>query len=173
MDVNTIQEESPQEVRQERTIYRYFWLSVMLKGLLSALEIAGGILVFLIPPAAILAITNFLTQGELAEEPYDFIAIHIQSAAQALISASHFVVIYLLSRGVIKLFLVVALLKNYQWAYPASLVVLGLFMLYQVYQMIVSFSAFVLFITLFDVIVVFFIWKEYQIVKAHHGQQVV
>ena len=173
MDAGAGQSESPQEIRQEQFTYRFFRLSIILKGLLSAFEILGGILVFVIPPATITALVNFLTQGELSEEPLDFIATHIQTAAQALIGADTFIAFYLLSRGLIKLLLVIALLKNKLWAYPASLVVLALFMLYQIYQLFLAFSSIVLIITIFDAIVVYFIWKEYQIVKMHHGQQVI
>jgi uncharacterized membrane protein len=70
-----------------------------------------------------------------------------------------------LSRGLVKFALVVALLKNQLWAYPSSLVVLGLFVVYQMYQIATAFSALLVFLTIFDLIVIWFIWKEYQVVR--------
>jgi uncharacterized membrane protein len=77
-----------------------------------------------------------------------------------------FVALYLLTRGLIKCFLVFALLKNVLWAYPASLVVLGLFVLYQLYEIFTAGSVFVIAITLFDLVVMYFIWREWTIVRA-------
>ncbi|BCG83133.1 hypothetical protein MesoLj113b_66750 [Mesorhizobium sp. 113-3-3] len=48
-------------------------------------------------------------------------------ASNFSVSTQHFYAFYLLSHGIVKLALVVALLKNKLWAYPSSLIVLGLF----------------------------------------------
>lgn len=161
--------ESAKQVQNERVTYQLFRLSILGKGLVSALEIIGGLLVFFIPPSAILAIADFLTHDELTEVHHDFLALYIQHAAQNLVSSTTFVAFYLLSRGLVKLALIIALLLNKIWAYPWSIAVLGLFILYQAYQMIVDFSSLILLLTIFDLIVIYFIWKEYEIVKARRG----
>jgi uncharacterized membrane protein len=106
-------------------------------------------------------------EGELAENSTDFIATQLAHVAQQLsFAGSTFIAFYLLSRGLIKLLLVVALLKNQLWAYPASLVVLGLFVAYQCYQLTAGFSALLLALTVFDLIVMWFIWREYQVLRS-------
>jgi uncharacterized membrane protein len=76
---------------------------------------------------------------ELIEDPNDFVAIHLLSIAQNFtVGTQHFYAFYLLSHGVVKVFLVIGLLRNKLWAYPVSLVVLGLFIVYQLYRFVLG-----------------------------------
>jgi len=114
-----------------------------------------------------------MSRDELLEEPGDFIATHsLQLAQQFSVSATAIIGLYLLTRGIIKLGLVIALWKNQLWAYPASLVVMGLFIVYQIYEIIVGHSMLIVIITILDLIVVYLIWIEYTIVRRrmHHIQ---
>jgi uncharacterized membrane protein len=155
-------------LQEEKQIRRYFRISVLIKGFISLLEVIGGLLAFVIPPSAVTNIVIAMSQDELSEEPGDFIASHSLQIAQHFTIASGTVIgIYLLTRGLIKLGLVFALLKNQLWAYPASLVVLGLFILYQAYLIVLSHSLIIITITIFDLIVVYFIWREYGILREH------
>jgi uncharacterized membrane protein len=156
------------ETTQEKEVRWLFDASVFLKGVISLFEVIGGLLVLFIPPMAVTNLVIAMSQDELAEEPGDFIATHALQLAQHFSVASGTVIaVYLLTRGLIKLGLVVALLKNQVWAYPASLAVLGLFIAYQTYQIILGHSLLIAAITFFDLIVIFFIWKEYAIVREH------
>jgi uncharacterized membrane protein len=153
---------------QEKNIYQFFRLSVLAKGAISALEIVGGLLILVVPPALVAKIVLLLTAPELIEDPSDFMATRLAMLAhQFALSSSLFIAFYLLSRGLIKLGLVVALLKNKLWAYPASFAVLGLFVLYQLYQIVMTHSALIIALTLFDFVVMYFIWREYQVVREH------
>lgn len=154
--------------QQEKRIGAYFRISVFLKGLFSSLEIVGGVLAFFVPVSYVTNIIVHLAQGEVIEDPGDYISTHlIQLAHQLSITGGTFIAVYLLSRGLIKFALVVALLKNNLWAYPISLVVLGLFVLYQLYQITTSFSIFLIVLTIFDLVVMWFIWREYEVVRFH------
>lgn len=151
-----------------KNIYSFFLISILLKGAVSAIEILAGIATLLIPVGAIAPVVTFLTESELAENPNDFIAMHLVQLAQSFSASTQlFVATYLLSRGVVKLFLVVALLNNKLWAYPLSLATLGAFVLYQIYQIVTTHSLIVLGLTLFDFVVIYFIWKEYTLVRVH------
>ncbi len=154
--------------KKERRITELFRLSVIAKGVVSATEIIAGLFVLVVPLSTITDLVIRLAQGELDEDPTDFVATHLVALAQQVsVSSNLFVAVYLLSRGLIKLGLVVALLKNQLWAYPASLVVLGLFILYQVYQLVILFSPLLLALTIFDLFVMWFIWREYEVVRSH------
>jgi len=156
------------ETLLEKHIRRYFFWSVFLKGLISLGEVIGGIIVFFIPPAFFTGFVISWAQQELYQEPGDFIATHsLQIAQDFSVASTTIVAIYLLSRGIIKLGLVWALLKNQLWAYPASLVVLGAFILYQLYEIAAGHSIIWVIITLFDAVVVYFIWREWRIVEKH------
>jgi uncharacterized membrane protein len=159
---------------REKYIYRLFRTGIILKGVLSATEIFAGIVALFVAPASISNAIIAASQNELVEEPGNFIAAHaITLAQQFSVTPQVFLAVYLLSRGVIKLALVVALLKNQLWAYPASLVVLGLFMIYQIYQIIIGHSALLIALTLFDMIIMWLIWHEYRLVSRHINPAVV
>lgn len=153
--------------KEQEQIYDLFRISVIAKGLVSLVEVFGGIAFLLVPPTTVTALGVFLTQDELSDDPHSFIASHVLAAAQ---SYSHEVALfagfYLISRGIIKTGLIYALLRNYVWAYPASLAILGLFVLYQLFDIITRHSLIVGLISIFDLIVMYFIWREYQIVRA-------
>jgi uncharacterized membrane protein len=65
------------------------------------------------------------------------------------------------------MFLVAGLLRNKLWAYPASLVVLGLFIAYQFYRFSYTHGAGLIVLTVFDIIVMGLIWHEYRLVSRH------
>ena len=153
-------------VQQENRIRLYFRVSVFLKGTFSLVEVIAGTLAFFIPVSSITNVVIAIAQGELIEDPSDFVATHLLAFAQQFsITSGTFIAIYLLSRGLIKLVLVGALLKNQLWAYPSSLIVLGLFVLYQLYQIMMTHSLPLILLTLFDLIVMWFVWREYEVVR--------
>lgn len=152
--------------REEHVVYEFFLWSVLAKGLISLIEVITGIAIFFIPPSRIVLLGVFL----LNYLPFHTVqGLLMQEIAKYTAGTVTFVALYLLSRGLIKVFLIWSLIKNQLWAYPASLVVLGGFVLYQGYQIAVDRSLIVLGITLFDLVVMYFIWREWRIVKAHQG----
>ncbi len=127
--------------KQEKRITEYFYISIIIKGIISFAEMVAGVLALFIPITVITNIFIPWAQAELIEEPGDFIATNlVHLATQLSFSSGTFIAIYLFSRGFIKFALIVALFKKQLWAYPASLIVLGGFMIYQIYQIITTFS---------------------------------
>lgn len=110
----------------ERRIHRLFQASVLLKGLHAAIECIGGLALAFVGTRTITDLVQTLTQHELEKYPRDFVATHLLAFAKEFsVETQHFYAFYLLSHGVVKLLLVVGLLKEKLWSYPASLVVLG------------------------------------------------
>lgn len=142
---------------------RLFTIGIVVKGLDGVLELVGGVLLLFVAPARIRDIAVLITQPELTEDPNDFIATHILHSATGL---SHpvvlFAALYLLAHGMVKVVLVTGLLLNQLWAYPWMIAVLGLFILYQLYQLVVAPSAGLVALTVFDALIVFLTWHEYQ-----------
>jgi uncharacterized membrane protein len=152
----------------ERRIHQIFEISVLLKGAHALIECVGGLVLAFVSTSTILNLVNVLTQDELIEDPNDFVATHLLSQAQNFtVSAQHFYAFYLLSHGVIKALLVVGLLRNKLWAYPVSLVVLGLFIAYQLYRFSYTHGVGLIVLTVFDFIVIGLIWHEYGLVRRH------
>jgi uncharacterized membrane protein len=69
--------------------------------------------------------------------------------------------IYLLTHGLVKVVLVTALLLNKLWAYPWMIVVLLLFIGYQLYRIALQPTAGLIALTVFDVAIVALTWREY------------
>lgn len=152
----------------ERRIHQIFEVSVLLKGAHALIECIGGLVLASVSTGSIASLINALTQEELVEDPKDFVATHILSLAQNFtLSTQHFYAFYLLSHGAIKVFLVIGLLRNKLWAYPASLVVLGLFIVYQLYRFSYTHGFGLIVLTVFDVFVMGLIWHEYRLVRRH------
>jgi uncharacterized membrane protein len=152
----------------ERRVHQIFEISILLKGAHALIECIGGLVLAFVSTSAITNLVNALTQEQLIEDPNDFVATHLLDLAQNLtVSTQRFYAFYLLSHGIIKLLLVAGLLRNKLWAYPASLVVLGLFIVYQLYRFSYTHGVGLIVLTVFDVIVMGLIWHEYQMVRRH------
>jgi uncharacterized membrane protein len=158
--------------RNEARIRRLFHVSLLLKAAHSVLEIVGGILLVVVSREGILKIVNRLTQEELFEDPHDWIANYLVQGAQNLSAQSKsFAAFYLLSHGVIKLGLIVAILRNKLWAYPAFMIALVLLIAYQSYKLLHGLSIGLAALTVLDLIVLALTWHEYRFVRAtaHHA----
>ena len=153
----------------ERNIHRLFEISVLLKGAHAVIEIVGGAALYLISTDTILNFVKMATQDELIEDPNDFIATRLLAAAQHFsVASKSFYAFYLLSHGLIKLLLVVGLLRSQLWSYPASLVAMGLFIVYQLYRFSYTHSPGLIVLTVFDLVVIALIWHEWRIVRQAH-----
>nr|WP_256127885.1 DUF2127 domain-containing protein [Arthrobacter sp. SDTb3-6] len=141
---------------------RFFAIGIILKGLDGVLELVGGVLLLFVAPAQINRLAVLVTQPELTEDPNDFLATHILHGAEGL--TSHvvlFTALYLLAHGIVKVVLVTALLMDALWAYPWMIVVLAIFILYQLYQLTRTPSIGLLSLTVFDILIVVLTWHEY------------
>ena len=142
---------------------RAFEVGIILKGLNGLAELVGGLLLLFATPGSIRRLAVVLTQGELSEDPHDLIARYLLHTAGGLTgSAVRFGAVYLLLHGAVKVVLVIALLLNKLWAYPSMIVVLLIFIGYQLYRIALQPSAGLVLLTAFDVVIVALTWREYR-----------
>ena len=152
----------------ERRIHQVFEISVLLKGAHALIECVGGVALYFISTGTITDLVNRITQDELVEDPSDFVATHLLSfAGDFSVGSKQFYALYLLSHGLIKVFLVIGLLREKPWAYPASLVALILFIVYQLYRFSYTHSLGLIVLTVFDLFVIALIWHEYGLIRRH------
>jgi uncharacterized membrane protein len=164
--------DAPEKARREAAIRRIFRVSLLLKAVDSVLEIVGGALLYIATNAEILWLARLATRSELSEDPNDFVANFILRSAQSLsIDQKSAASIYLLSHGAIKLFLVVMVLRERSWAYPAFMVALVLLIAYQSYQLSIGLSIWLVALTIFDVVVLWLTWHEYRLQRSHQLQR--
>ena len=91
----------------------------------------------------------------------------LHTASHLTTSTTLFGAIYLLSHGATKIVLVVLVLREKLWAYPWLIVLLLAFIAYQLYRITaVHFSVGLTALTVFDAVLVWLTWREYQSKKA-------
>jgi len=153
-------------------LHKVFQISVFLKGGHAALELVGGVGLAFVSAGTITKLIVSLVQEELREDPHDIIANYLFTFAQQLsVKSKTFAAFYLLSHGVVKLILVAELLRKKLWAYPASLVVLGVFIAYQAYRFTLTHSIGLIVLSMFDLLVIILIWHEYRVVRRHLARE--
>jgi uncharacterized membrane protein len=139
---------------QERRVHQIFVVSVTLKGLHALLEIAGGAALYL---ASADAISRWLNEVD----PHSWVARHFP------LSEQHFYAFYLLSHGLVKVVLVIGLLREKLWAYPASIAVFGAFIGYQLYRYNYTHEVGLILLSIFDLFVIYLAVHEYRLLRRH------
>ena len=136
---------------QEKRIHQLFVISVLAKGLHAALEIAGGLTLYL------------LGADTIAQwiRPHEWAAHHFRPSEQ------HFYAFYLLSHGLIKGVLVFFLLREKLWAYPASIAVFGLFIAYQLFRYTFTHDIALILLSIFDLFVIYLAAHEYRLLREN------
>jgi uncharacterized membrane protein len=156
-----------QEGGNEHTIYELFKWSLLLKGTVSVGEVIAGIALLFVPWPVVASFVDWLRTHASSGADNVIMAHLLKELANFTQATVVFVALYFLIRGSVKIALIWQLLHNRRWAYPASLVVMGLFVMYQIYQLITGGSLLVVLLTLFDVIVLGLIWHEWSIVRRY------
>jgi len=149
---------------------KIFEASVLIKGVENVIETLAGFAVLLLGSDFFGTLAFKITQQELQDDPNDRIANYIFHTGQHLASGgTTFVVAYLLVHGIIKLIAVISLLRNQLWGYTFSMITLGIFMIYQLYEVAVTHSIFISLLTVFDIFLMWLIWREYQLQKIRRA----
>lgn len=153
---------------KERDIHRVFVVSVLLKAGHALIECASGLLLYTMSTATITALITAMTFHELNQDPHDLVANTLLNMAQTLsVGTQHFYAFYLLSHGLIKAVLAIGLLANLRWAYPASLVAMAGFIVYQLYRFSFTHSPALIVLTIFDLFVVVLVLHEWRLMRRH------
>ena len=152
-----------QNEKIENRIHEVFEIGILLKGANAVIEIIFGIVLLFTMQIAD-TLTAFV-ENQLLDDPTDFFATHVDTITRYLTPQFQlFGALYLLSHGIVKIVLVWGLLKNRLWAYPASLAVLVLFIVYQVIKYMENHPIILAALTVFDIVIIWLIWHEYRAV---------
>jgi uncharacterized membrane protein len=152
----------------ENEIRKVFVISLLVKALISVVEVSAGVALFFTRNLDELA-TKFL-----GSEMFDDVsALHIAKIAHFAAGLSDkvqmFIALYLFSRGLVKVVLIWGMLKNKLWAYPFAIAVIIFFMFFQVKEYIHHHSTVLAVVTIFDVFVLALIIHEYRYMKKKLG----
>jgi len=155
---------------EEKNIHLAFEVSLFLKAVFAVAEIVTGIGAYFVTQQLVFRLVERITREELFEDPRDAVANYLfQSAQHFSVSTRNFTALYLLSHGVIKLWLIIGLLRARLSYYPVAMAVFGLFIVYQLYRFSATHSPWLLLITVVDVVVIGLTWHEYRYLRGSHG----
>jgi uncharacterized membrane protein len=139
---------------QEKRIHQLFVVSVTMKGLHALIEIAGGLALYLVSADMIARWLDEIDRGGWLERHFP-------------LTEQHFYAFYLLSHGLVKSVLVVGLLREKLWAFPASIAVFGAFILYQLYRYSYTHDLGLIALSIFDLFVIGLAVHEYRLLRKH------
>lgn len=152
--------------RRDRTVHLLFRLGAIGKVVDGVLEIIGGVALLFVNPGQITGIVGALTQHELSRDPHDLVAGMLVRASQQVSSGTElFAALFLLWHGVVKVGLMLGLLRNRMWAYPAAIAAFAAFLGYQLYRYTHTRSGWLVLLSILDVGVIVLTWLEYQRVR--------
>lgn len=152
----------------EKNLRLAFQISLIIKGVFALLEIFGGIAAYFVSQQFLLSLILAVGSQELTEDPGDVVVRYLlETAHNFSLSTQYFTSIYLLSHGVIKAVLIVGLVRERLWYYPAAIVVFVTFIVYQLYRFSHTHSISLLLITLLDIVVIWLTWHEYRYLQRH------
>ena len=153
--------------RREERLHRFFEITLLLKALFAAGEIVAAIGIYVVPLDLVADFVGAVTDAELARHPRDIVAAHLADWAQNLsVGTKHFVALYLLSHGVVKLWVIIGLMRERLWYYPVALVLFTLFVLYQIHRYMLTHSVSLILITVVDLVVIGLTWHEYRYLRG-------
>ncbi len=153
--------------RPASTLDKIFEVGLLLKGIDGLLELLGGFLLLFLTPARLQHYLHLITQETVSgEKPSKILGLLFHSIDSLSTGSRVFLIAYLWVHAAIKLVAVIGILKNLLWAYPFSLITLGLLTLFQVISIIHKASIGMIALTLFDIFILWLIWREYQKVKS-------
>jgi len=147
----------------EYYLHALFEAGVAIKAFNGLWETVSGFLALTLPHPMIMSGYFALTHGELLEDPHDWL---VDVIARFLLNVPQgtrtFIGLYILFHGIANLFLAYNLYRQRLWAYPATLVVLASFLIYQFYRIALFHSLTLTALTFIDIIFLVLLVHEYK-----------
>lgn len=147
-----------------RWLHRLFELGLAAKALLASFEAVAGLSLLVTTNLALQTLLAWMTAHELAQDPTDRMALWFRAAAGGFSADSqHFYAVYLAAHGCLKLILVAGLATRRRWAYPAAMVGLSGFVIYQLREWTLTGSVMLLLLSALDLFMIALTWREYRL----------
>ena len=159
-------------MQRKSILHQSFEVGISLKGVGALFEIASGLLLWFVKPSQMNEIVRRLGENLLADAPHHPFAVQVLNASHRFAdNGAEFASMYLLAHGVVKLVLVICLMLNKIWAYPLTIAVFTAFMVYQVHRFTHTHSWALIWLTVFDAVIVYLTWQEYQEQRAARAKK--
>lgn len=147
------------DAKTEKELHRIFDITLLLKGIHAAIELIGGLLLYIVSADSITRAVDFFVKG-------DIIAGYLLTVGHSFGGSSKaFAALYLASHGVVNGLVTLGLWKEKIWAYPISFAVIMGFIAYQLYLLGFGYSLWLVILTVLDVAILLLAWHEYHLLK--------
>lgn len=147
-----------------------FRIAMVVKGLDGLIELIGGITLLLVSQAEVQKVVAAVVTRDLLGPPDGSLTRHFVAGTAEFASGNRtFAVVYLLLHGMLKVALVVALLRHWLPAYPVAIVVLGLFVVYELYRATQTGSLLLPVLAIVDVVVIALVVREYRALRREQS----
>lgn len=147
----------------------FFKIGMWWRIFYGTLRLIFGIALFRLIGTPVIEIFYKLAGKELVEDPNDLLIQMIGPwIGHFALTITYFLVIYLIFWGIIDIALSISLLKHKHWAFPISIYLILLFVLYEIYRFFHTHSFVLAYIIFVDLILVWLINKEYKKLKLTH-----
>ncbi len=141
--------------------HRLFVLTIAAKGVLGVIQLATAMVLYFGALQKLPSFAQWLVRNELAENPTDYIALKIlQIAGRAPATDVSFYTTYFAAHGLLHIAVVAALLAGVRWAYHAAIIVLSLFVIYQVVEWFAVGGFMLIVLTVIDLAVIYLTVRE-------------
>jgi uncharacterized membrane protein len=142
--------------------HRLFEVALLLKGFNGLVELVGGVLALFVPLQRVNQLVLWLTASELEDDPNDWLANGLIHAAEKLsMGTKLYASFYLLTHGLVKLFLVYSLWRERIWAFPVALSLMAALVCYSIYRFTHTHAVGLLLFAAIDLFIMSVIWREY------------
>jgi uncharacterized membrane protein len=143
-------------------------IGIGIKGFDGLIELVVGVALLAAPQIVHSVLMSLLAEvGERQTRTLHFIAEYIARLdADLAKNGLVFLIIFLITHGLVKLVLVYCLLKEIVKAYPAALAILSAFLVYQLYVFIIHPTISMALFTILDAIIIWLVWGEYKDLKV-------
>jgi uncharacterized membrane protein len=143
-----------------------FRIAMAVKGIDGLLELIGGITLLLVSQAEVQKLIAAVVTHDLLGPPDGSLTHHFVAGTAEFASGDRtFAVVYLLLHGVLKVALVIALLRHWLPAYPLAILVLGLFVVYELYRATQTGSLLLPVLAVIDIAVIALVVREYRTLR--------
>jgi uncharacterized membrane protein len=153
------------KIKRAKLWHWLFLAAVFFKWIDGSFEFLGGLILFLFTNNTLVHWVKFLFVHELEQKPTDPIIEYILNFIHVSENTQLFAGAYLTAHGIVKVFLAMGLFFRKLWVYPLAIIILFLFIGYQLYRFVHTYSILLLFLTILDSAVIFLIYKEYKRIK--------
>lgn len=148
---------------KEKYWHELFEASITIKAINGLWETISGVALLFITKAAINNAFIALTRKELTEDAQDrfihFLSIQLQHLSS---NTKDFAGLYILTHGVVNLFLAYNLYRDRLWSYLVSIIFVSLSLLYLIYRVSHTHSLILIGIIIFDILFTILTWHEYK-----------